>query len=273
MRAELRSDIARAQVVRFEMDGPVDSLMTDEANLYVNLCLTPRPRDARACYPDRWGPNRFERLGEIFLVPPGEVLRAVSEGGVQTSMVCQINAELFNRWFDGELEWNDCRLEAALHISDLSIRGLLMRLTRELCHPGFASDVLIDLMVPQVVVEIGRHCASIQESRSKAGLAAWRLRLIDERVSDGGKSPSLAELAELCHLSVRQLSRGFRISRGCSIGQYVEQSRVENAKRLLMTGQSIKSIAYSMGFSSPSSFSYAFRRMTGTSPAEYRDRV
>jgi AraC family transcriptional regulator len=273
VRAELRSEIAKAQVVRFEMDGPVDSIMTDQRNLYVNLCLTPRPRDARASYPNRWSPNRFERLGEIFLVPPGEVLRARSEGGVQTSMVCQINAELFDRWFEGRLDWNDWRLEAALHISDLSIRGLLMRLTRELCHPGFASDVLVELMVPQLVVEIGRYCASIEESRTKTGLAAWRLRVIDERVSDVSKPPALSELADLCHLSVRQLSRAFRISRGCSIGQYVEQSRVENAKRLLMAGQSIKTIAHSMGFSSPSSFSYAFRRITGTSPAEYRDRV
>jgi hypothetical protein len=37
VRAELRSEIAKAQVVRFEMDGPVDSIMTDQNNLYVNL--------------------------------------------------------------------------------------------------------------------------------------------------------------------------------------------------------------------------------------------
>ena len=156
---------------------------------------------------------------------------------------------------------------------DLSIRGLLLRLTREVCHPGFASEMLLDLMVPQLAIELGRYCASIKHERTKSGLAAWRLRLIDERVREHGKAPSLSELADLCNLSVRQLSRGFRISRGCSIGQYVEQTRVENAKRLLLAGKSIKSIAYSMGFSSPSSFSYAFRRMMGTSPAEYRDKV
>jgi AraC family transcriptional regulator len=133
--------------------------------------------------------------------------------------------------------------------------------------------MLLDLIAPQLAIELGRYCASVKQERSKTGLAAWRLRLIDERARELGKAPSLLELAEICNLSVRQLSRGFRISRGCSIGHYVEQTRIDNAKRLLIGGKSVKSVAYSMGFASPSSFSYAFRRTTGTSPAEYRDKV
>jgi len=74
-------------------------------------------------------------------------------------------------------------------------------------------------------------------------------------------------------LSVRQLTRGFRTSRGCSIGDYVVHSRIDTAKRLLGTSESVKSIAYSIGFSSTSSFSYAFRRATGTTPRQFRQRV
>lgn len=273
VRAELRSEVAKAQLVRYDLYEPVDNIKTGQESFWLDLCLTPRPPNARACYPDRWGPHRFERIGEVFFVPPREALHARSEPGSQTSMVCQINPDLIEKWFDGDLQWTEWRLEAGLHVSDLSIRGLLMRLTREVCHPGFASGMLLDLIVPQLAIELGRYCASIQEGRPKSGLAAWRLRLIDERVRELGKAPSLSELAELCNLSVRQLSRGFRISRDCSIGQYVERTRIENAKRLLIAGKSIKSIAYSMGFSSPSSFSYAFRRKTGTSPAGYRDKV
>jgi AraC family transcriptional regulator len=273
VRAELCSDMGKAQVVRFDMHEPIDDIKHDQESFWVDLCLTPRPQDARACYPDRWARDRFERIGEVFFVPPKEVLHARSAGGTQTSMVCQIHPDIITKWFDGDLHWTECRLEAGLHISDLSIRGLLLRLTREVCHPGFASDMLLDLIVPQLAIELGRYCASIPDDRSRSGLAAWRMRLIEERVRESGKAPSLAELAGLCNLSVRQLSRAFRISRGCSIGHYVEEVRIENAKRLLIGGQSIKSVAYSMGFSSPSSFSYAFRRATGVSPAEYRDRV
>ena len=37
--------------------------------------------------------------------------------------------------------------------------------------------------------------------------------------------------------------------------------------------QSVKAIAYSLGFSSPSSFSYAFRRSVGETPRDFRQRV
>jgi AraC family transcriptional regulator len=50
-------------------------------------------------------------------------------------------------------------------------------------------------------------------------------------------------------------------------------SRLEHAKRQLAGDQSVKAIAYSLGFSSPSSFSYAFRKVIGESPRQVRQRV
>jgi AraC family transcriptional regulator len=101
-------------------------------------------------------------------------------------------------------------------------------------------------------------------------LASWRLRLVDERLSDMEKAPTLQELATLCGLSVRQLSRGFRASRGIAIGEYVAQKRIDKAKYLLARGESVKSVSYTMGFASPSSFSYAFRKSSGMAPGQYR---
>jgi len=101
-------------------------------------------------------------------------------------------------------------------------------------------------------------------------LAPWRLRIIDDRLAACRAAPTLTELAGLCRLSVRQLTRGFRASRGCSIGEYVARSQLDHAKQLLATEESIKSIAYSMGFTSPSNFSTAFRRATGQTPRQFR---
>jgi len=268
--AELHSEVATAQVIRFDLPEPVDRFRTNTDTFWIDLSLTPQLESARVCYPDRWGPRRYERIGEVFFIPPGEALRVRSDSGSVTSMVCQLNPNLMAKWFDGELKLTEHQLEAGLHIPDRSIRGMLLRMTREVYHPGFASEVLLDLMAPQIAIELGRYCSSFTQDRAKSGLAAWRLRLIDDRVMELGKAPSLSELATLCNLSVRQLSRGFRISRDCSIGEYIEQTRIENAKRLLMNGKSVKTVAYSMGFASPSSFSFAFRRSAGRSPTEYR---
>jgi AraC family transcriptional regulator len=123
-----------------------------------------------------------------------------------------------------------------------------------------------------LAVELGRFCLEVVERSMSGGLSSWRLRLIDERLSDDPTAPGLQELADLCSVSVRQLTRGFRASRGSSLGDYIEQRRMETAKRLLMGGDSVKAIAFTMGFASPSSFTYAFRRAVGISPSHFRTR-
>jgi AraC family transcriptional regulator len=42
---------------------------------------------------------------------------------------------------------------------------------------------------------------------------------------------------------------------------------------MLATDQSVKAISYSLGFASPSSFTYAFRSLLGETPRQFRQRV
>ena len=149
----------------------------------------------------------------------------------------------------------------------------MRRLGQELRYPGFARELMAELIAGQIAVELCRYCAAIDEAPGAGGLASWRLRLIDERLAEVREAPTLTELAKLCSMSVRQLTRGFRASRGCSIGDYITQSRIDTAKRLLANEDSIKAIARAMGFASASSFSYAFRRGAGVTPRQFRTRV
>ncbi len=135
--------------------------------------------------------------------------------------------------------------------------------------PTAASQKLVELIARQLGIEVGRYFEGRNEYIFKGGLAAWRLRLIDERVQQVGKAPSIAELAALCNISPRQLQRGFRVSRGCTIGRHIEHCRIENAKRLLQRGETIGTVAAALGYASQSSFTYAFRRATGGTPAQF----
>lgn len=272
--AEMHVPAAITQLVRFNMACPTDNVLFREDCYWLDLCLSPRPLNARASYHDRWGPHRFERLGDLFLVPPGEAMHVKGDGAVaQASIICQMRAEPLSRWLGERIDWTDRRLEASLDISSGTIRHLLRRLAEEVRNPGFASEMLAELIVGQLAIEIARYCDSVVNAPVSGGLAAWRLRLIEERLKEVREPPTLSELAELCNISVRQLTRGFRASRGCSIGDYVVHSRIDSAKRLLNSDQSVKSIAYATGFSSTSSFSYAFRRATGVTPRQFRQRV
>jgi AraC family transcriptional regulator len=272
--AELQAPIAVAQLVHFDFAEPIDNLSPANDNYRLDLCLTPRPDNARACYTNRWRQWRFERLGHLFLTPAGEPMRARSDGCCeQDSLVCYLKSGQMQEWFDGDLRWTDRQLEGALDIRDTNIKNLLLRLAQEAKQPGFASDMLVELIAAQMAIELTRYCTEVADTPRSGGLAAWRLRMIDDRLRELTAPPTLVELAELCRLSVRQLTRGFRASRGCSIGDYVASSRVEHAKQLLAGEHSVKYIAYTLGFASPSSFCYAFRRATGESPGQYRQRL
>jgi AraC family transcriptional regulator len=270
--AELRVPLAMTQLVRFHVSEPADNILRQDETYWLDLCLTPRPRNARACYLDRWQPNRFERIGRVFLLPPGENLRACSDGGpTQSSVLCHLRPEALRQWLDSD-EWTDRRLAAGLDIPDVNVRRLLLRLAEELRSPGFASEALVELIAAQLAIELGRYCGAVKEARAPGGLARWRLRLIDERLREVRAAPTLSELATLCNLSVRQLTRAFRASRGISIGDHVAQCRIDHAKRLLASDESVKAIAYSLGFASASSFSFAFRCAAGQTPREFRER-
>lgn len=270
--AELRGAAIVAQVVRYDIPGPTDSVMHMPEAYLLNMCLTPRPEGARAGYTERWGPHRFERLGDIFLVPPDEALRIKGAAGRQASILCYLRAENVDFLLGQRLQWTDAQLATTLDITSSRIRNLLFRLAEEVRHPGFASEALLDCLGGELAVELGRFCLEVEDAPISGGLATWRLRLIDERLAADPAAPTLAELATLCNLSVRQLTRGFRTSRGCTLGEYVERRQMEAAKRLLMAGQSVKEIAFALGFASPSSFTFAFRRAVGTSPSSFRQR-
>jgi len=271
--AEIKLPAVTAQLIRFHFREPVSGPLGEEGTYFLNLSLTPRPLNARARYSERWSPHRYEPLGDVFIVPPGELVHAGSDRGSTSTIMCWLRAEPIRTMFGADLEWTERRLEATLDIADANLRKLLLRLAEELSHPGFASQMLMELLAAQMAIELGRYCAAVSDGPSTRGLAPWRLRLIDERLHEVGEAPTLAELADLCKLSIRQLTRGFRASRGCSIGDYVAQSRLEQAKRMLTTEHSVKAIAYSLGFASPSGFCYAFRRALGETPRQFRQRV
>lgn len=270
--AELQGQQIKAQIVSLSLSAPTASVQFNPDAYCIDMCLTPRPAAAKGNYRDHWGPHRFEKLGDIYFVPPGEALHVRGDIVRQAALMCELSAAAVHEQIGTRLSWSQQKLASALDIGSARIRALLLRLTDEVRHPGIASGRMIDLLSCELAIEIGRYCLDQSEKPLTGGLSGWRLRLIDERLSASFDPPPLGELAAICGLSVRQLTRGFRVSRGCSIGDYLEQRRMEHSKRLLMQGEAVKGVAFALGFRSPSSFTFAFRRAVGMSPTQFRQR-
>jgi AraC family transcriptional regulator len=259
------------QLVRYRFSEPPDSVLRPNGAFRIELCLGSRHRGTRASFRDYWSPRRFERIGELFVAPPDTELATRSdEAGPLQAIVCELSHEVVLELFDRRPSMTDALLMASLDVRDARLHGLLLRLGEEARHPGFASALMADLLTRQLALEMVRHGAAIIERGHQGGLASWQLRLIEERLAEPRAAPDLAELAQSCRLSIRQLSRGFRSSRGGSLGAYVAARQIEHAKRLLAAGQSVGAIARTLGFASSSNFCFAFRRQTGTTPGRFR---
>jgi AraC family transcriptional regulator len=266
--AEASFGFGDVQIVRRLWNEPIDVVgVASEHRL--EFAMLPRSGASRGCFPDRESTSQFQRFGEVFFFPAGQVVHAKSSCRHQFSVVCNFRPEAVEFWFHGGLQWTPARLQAGLNITNPSIRSLLSRLGEELRNPGFAGATLIEMMAGQAGIELARHLTGIQEPPTTGGLSAANLRLIDERLAQDGVPPNLTDLAGLCGLSVRHLTRAFRASRRCSIGSYIAECRIERAKQLLASGMSVKRVAYTMGFSSPAALSTAFRRATGERPRDY----
>ena len=81
----------------------------------------------------------------------------------------------------------------------------------------------------------------------------------------------VSAIAEMFHLSRSHFSVAFKEQTGFSPYNYILNYRLTAAKRMLQTTEhTVEYISYDCGFTSPSSFIRAFKRIVGMPPTEFR---
>jgi AraC family transcriptional regulator len=208
------------------------------------------------------------------MVPPGQTISYYGRGGHCRTMRCFLDADLIERHLPAKPVWSDERLarEDLLALGGGEIEWLLRRMYREVTNPDFASTAMIEMLAKQLAVEVIRRFELCEpgDRFHAGGLAPWRMRLIRERVYADRPAPSVEELAGLCDMTVRHLSRAFRMETGKTIGKFVEAVSIERANEKLLRGVPVGEVASSLGYATSGSFATAFRRATGILPSELK---
>jgi AraC-like DNA-binding protein len=84
---------------------------------------------------------------------------------------------------------------------------------------------------------------------------------------------TVADVAAAFPVSARTLRRRFRQEESIPLGQYLTRRRIARMKRLLRTtGRTHRQIARAAGYRHPSTAARAFKRETGLTMTEYRER-
>lgn len=120
------------------------------------------------------------------------------------------------------------------------------------------------------LVEFYAVTRSPQASVGQLSYASRRI-VLDYIEAHLGDDISVTDLAREARLSPHHFSRAFKATVGVSPHQFVLQRRMEAAVKLVtLSSLPMSDIALSLGFSSQSHFTQAFRRYAGTTPAAAR---
>jgi signal transduction histidine kinase/DNA-binding LacI/PurR family transcriptional regulator/AraC-like DNA-binding protein/response regulator of citrate/malate metabolism len=126
------------------------------------------------------------------------------------------------------------------------------------------------------VEEMSAHLRRALSRLQASGGEAQRLaRLAMAYIHEHYAEPlSLPEISRALGISVEHLVRCFRREVGTTPMNYLNRYRINQARKLLLSGsQSITTIASAVGFADSNYFSRVFRRETGISPKRYRQTV
>jgi len=142
---------------------------------------------------------------------------------------------------------------------------------------GFYSQIkhyilLILIAIVQIMSEEEYENYNIPFKRKKDD---YRFSQITQYIQDNINSQiRTKDIAKYVHLSDKQISRIIKVKTGLSTKQYINQLRMEKAKKLLKHAEySVKQIAEMLGFSSEYYFNKFFKREEGFPPGKYRNNI
>ncbi|GGK82302.1 GlxA family transcriptional regulator [Rufibacter glacialis] len=84
---------------------------------------------------------------------------------------------------------------------------------------------------------------------------------------------TVEELAERCCLGRRNFERRFKKATSNTVVEYIQRVKVEAAKMSLESSrENVNEVMYSVGYSDTKAFRTTFKKITGISPLEYRNK-
>jgi two-component system, response regulator YesN len=145
---------------------------------------------------------------------------------------------------------------------------------------GDFSDVFDGLRECESLEEVHAQLTSFRECLSHAmtDREGAKARLLVERAREHvaahlAEDLGLEEAARRVGLSPGYFGKLFKRETGSSFSEYLIRCRIERAKELMRGDEKLWSISQQIGYPDLSSFSRSFKRVTGISPSQFKERL
>ena len=129
------------------------------------------------------------------------------------------------------------------------------------------TNPLNTLYIQELIISIAKEREVVSVEKKPAPEYLKAIEYISEHLSD---RMTLENIADFANVTTKTLTRHFKKNQNMSPMRYVNFMRIEKAKDLLQSNNSIGQIASALGFDDPLYFSTVFRRYAGLSPEKYR---
>ena len=135
------------------------------------------------------------------------------------------------------------------------------------CELADSIDQITELSY-RMVLDYAERVSKIKLGQNPSILVVKVSNYIQQHLSDPIK---VEDIAKALFMGRSRLSTNFKNETGINLSNYITQLKIDEAKRLLRySDKSFTSVAFYLGFSSPSHFSQVFKKYTETTPFEYR---
>jgi AraC family transcriptional regulator len=217
------------------------------------------------------------RPGTVTVIPSGIGGRWDIAGGIDVSHV-YLTKDRLQSCADVLTDGKPVELLGRVGFDDPTTARILELLAREAAMAESSSRLFIEQAIDLLCTQLVRGHSTFGVLKSPApqrGLATWQVRRVTEHMQDHlGADIGLGELAARVGLSRFHFCTAFRLATGRTPHEWLTQARIERAQAMLTEpGAAITEVALAVGYSTPSAFTAAFRRVTGTTPSEFRRRL
>ncbi len=223
--------------------------------------------------------------GDLLLIRAGVIHRLQSGNGERNSyyIVKIAQAMLFDFSTDANAakyilnlklgEGKKCKWTKA-ELEGTPLKAAIENVIRERYEGGYCSDIAIKSGCAQVLMHLLRQTEAEGSSAvSEATDEVIRLiyKSIEHIYDNFHRKLTALECSKVVGMSYSYFSRTFKSVTGKTFSEFVEDIRLDNAKKLLLTtDKAIAEIAFESGYSDACYFISEFRKKSGITPKQFR---
>lgn len=230
--------------------------------------------------------NYFDYFpGESILVAPGETMVIDFPEADETPSQC-ISLSLNPDFIEDSLnylnyslpkvdetsKWN-IQLDEYFLFNNKSLALATNNIMRIAMDDNSQKDIMADFALKELLIRLMQTQArsmvekNIAKNKSRIGFAVDYIR------KNLHQKLSIDSIAKLAYVSKSNFFKMFKDELGTSPNEFILQERINRAKELLASQNSIKETAFQTGFSDTNYFTRVFKQLVGVTPKSFQNKI